>query len=50
MYCNGFYQYVARQQLCKHGPIYNNREAVFSVDPTDVPIDWQDSDHMMCLL
>jgi hypothetical protein len=25
-------------------------EAVFSVDPTDTPIDWLDSDHMMCLL
>jgi hypothetical protein len=25
-------------------------EAVFSVDPTDVEIDWLDSDHVMCLL
>jgi hypothetical protein len=25
-------------------------EAVFSVDPTDAPIDWLDSDHVMCLL
>jgi hypothetical protein len=25
-------------------------EAVFSVDPTDAPIDWLDSDHMMCFL
>jgi hypothetical protein len=24
-------------------------EAVFSVDPTDVPIDWLDSDHMICV-
>jgi hypothetical protein len=23
-------------------------EAVFSVDPTDAPIDWLDSDHVMC--
>jgi hypothetical protein len=22
-------------------------EAVFSIDPTDAPIDWLDSDHMM---
>jgi hypothetical protein len=25
-------------------------EAVFSVDPTDAPIGWLDSDHVMCLL
>jgi hypothetical protein len=25
-------------------------EAVFSVDPTDAPIDWLDSDHVMCFL
>jgi hypothetical protein len=25
-------------------------EAVFSVDPTDAPTVWLDSDHMMCLL
>jgi hypothetical protein len=24
-------------------------EAVFSVDPIDVPIDWLDSDHMICV-
>jgi hypothetical protein len=24
-------------------------EAVFSVDPTDVPIDWLDSDHVICV-
>jgi hypothetical protein len=24
-------------------------EAVFSVDPTDVPIDWLDSDHLICV-
>jgi hypothetical protein len=23
-------------------------EALFSVDPTDVPIDWLDSDHVIC--
>jgi hypothetical protein len=23
-------------------------EAVFSADPTDVPIDWMDSDHIIC--
>jgi hypothetical protein len=23
-------------------------EAVFSVDPTDVPIDWLDRDHVIC--
>jgi hypothetical protein len=23
-------------------------EAVFSVDPTDAPIDWLDSDHVIC--
>jgi hypothetical protein len=25
-------------------------EAVFSVNPTDVPIGWLDSDHVICLL
>jgi hypothetical protein len=25
-------------------------EAVFSVELTDVPVDWQDSNHVMCLL
>jgi hypothetical protein len=25
IYCNGFDQRFARQQLCKHGPKYNNR-------------------------
>jgi hypothetical protein len=25
-------------------------EAVFSVDPTDKPIDWLDRDHVMCFL
>jgi hypothetical protein len=25
-------------------------EAVFSADPTDAPIDWLDSDHVVCLL
>jgi hypothetical protein len=25
-------------------------EAVLSVDPTDAPIDWLDSDHVMCFL
>jgi hypothetical protein len=24
-------------------------EAVFSVDPTDEPIDWLDSDHVICV-
>jgi hypothetical protein len=24
-------------------------EAVLSVDPTDAPIDWLDSDHMICV-
>jgi hypothetical protein len=24
-------------------------EAVFSVDPTDAPIEWLDSDHVMCV-
>jgi hypothetical protein len=24
------------------------REAVFSVDPTDAPIDWLDRDHVIC--
>jgi hypothetical protein len=29
MYCNGFDQHVARQQLCKHGPTCNNRGSCF---------------------
>jgi hypothetical protein len=28
-YCNGFYQRVARQQLCKHGPTGNDRGSCF---------------------
>jgi hypothetical protein len=24
-------------------------EVMFSVDPTDAPIDWLDSDHVMCV-
>jgi hypothetical protein len=24
-------------------------EAVFSVDPTDAPVDWLDSDHVICV-
>jgi hypothetical protein len=50
-YCNGFDQRVARQQLCKHSSSKATiEEAVFSVDPTHAPIDWLDSDHVMCLL
>jgi hypothetical protein len=49
-YCNGFGQRVARQQLCKHGPTRNIEEAVFSVDPTDTPIDWLNREHVICLL
>jgi hypothetical protein len=47
-YCNGFGQCFARQQLCKlkHA---TTEEAAFSVDPTVVPIDWLDSDHMICV-
>jgi hypothetical protein len=25
------------------------KEAVFSVDPTDAPVDWLDSDHVICV-
>jgi hypothetical protein len=48
--CNGFGQRVAGNisaNTFQHGTI---EEAVFSVDPTDAPIDWLDSDHVMCLL
>jgi 23S rRNA C2498 (ribose-2'-O)-methylase RlmM len=49
IYCNGFGEGVARQQLCKHGPSCNNiKEAVFSVDPTDTPTDWLNCDYVMC--
>jgi hypothetical protein len=41
---NGFDQRVIRQQLCKHATV---EEAVFPVDPTDAPIDWLDSDHVI---
>jgi hypothetical protein len=44
-HCNGFDQRVARQ----HDPTRNNSEAVFSVDPTDAPTDWLDSDHVICV-
>jgi hypothetical protein len=43
--CNGLDQRVARQQLCEHGP-NAAKEAVFSGDPTDAPIDWLDNDHV----
>jgi hypothetical protein len=45
-YFNGFGQRVAKQQLFKQGPTSNNKEAVFSVDPTDAPIVWLDSYHV----
>jgi hypothetical protein len=25
------------------------KEAVFSVDPTDAPMDWLDNDHVICV-
>jgi hypothetical protein len=64
-YCNGLDQWVARQQLCQHGPTCNNRGSCFyrvrsdvtqqwiettwhfSVDPTDAPVDWLDSDQVI---
>jgi hypothetical protein len=45
LYCNGFDQRVARQQICTA----TIEEAVFSVDPTDAPIDWLDSDPVICV-
>jgi hypothetical protein len=32
--------------MVQHATIY---EAVFSVDPTDKPIDWLESDHVICV-
>jgi hypothetical protein len=37
IYCNRFYQRVARQELCKHGPTCNN-EAVFSMSSAPRPV------------
>jgi hypothetical protein len=33
LYCNGFDQSVARQQICKHDPTCNSRCGVFSMSP-----------------
>jgi hypothetical protein len=48
-YCNGFDRRVARQQLCKTVQHATIEEAVFSAVPTDAPIDWLDSDHVICI-
>jgi hypothetical protein len=40
---------VARQQLSKHGPTRNNTGSCVYIDPTDAPIDWLDSDHVICV-
>jgi hypothetical protein len=49
-YSNGFDQRVARRQIFlnteHHATI---EEAVLSVDPTDAPIYWLDSDHVTCV-
>jgi hypothetical protein len=49
-HCNGFNERVAGNNsinTIQHAAI---EEAVFSVDPSDAPIDWLDSGHVMCLL
>jgi hypothetical protein len=48
-YCNGLDQRLARKQLCKQVQHATVEEAVFSVVPTDAPIDWLDSDHVICV-
>jgi hypothetical protein len=46
-HCNGFDQRVAGQQLCKHGPTWNNRGSCVFCRSTDAPIDRLDSDHVI---
>jgi hypothetical protein len=46
--CNGFYQRVARQQLCKHGPTRNNRGSCVPRVCGDVTRVY--SDHVTCFL
>jgi hypothetical protein len=45
--CNGFDQRFARQQLCKHGPIRNNRGSCCFCVRGDVKT--VDSDHVICV-
>jgi hypothetical protein len=46
---NEFGGRVAKQQISEHGTNATIEEALFSVDPTDTPIDWLDSDHVICV-
>jgi hypothetical protein len=40
LYCNGFDERVARQQLCKHGPTRNNTGGCFFLVRGDVTQRW----------
>jgi hypothetical protein len=50
MYCNRFINMLPVNSSVNMVPHATIEEAVFSVDATDAPIDWLDSDHVMCLL
>jgi hypothetical protein len=47
--CNGFDQRVVRQRHCKHGSARISRGSCVSVDLTDAPEDWLDTDHVICV-
>jgi hypothetical protein len=49
IYCNGFHQRVASNNSVNTGQHATIEEAAFSVDPTDAPIYWLDSDHVICV-
>jgi hypothetical protein len=40
---------VTRQQLCKQSPTCKIVETVFCVHPTAAPVNWLDSDHVICV-
>lgn len=49
LYCNGFDQCVANNSSVNEVQHTTIEEAVFTVDPTDTPVDWMYSDHMICV-
>jgi hypothetical protein len=50
IYCNGFHNALPGNSSVNTAQHATLEEAIFSVDPSDAPLDWLDSDHVMCLL
>jgi hypothetical protein len=48
IYCNRFDQRVPSNSSVNTVQHERIEEAVFSVDPTDAPVDWPGSDHVIC--